>query len=589
MKQFFITFFAVLAALLTLFLMVPIAALWLSAGPEIKVPEGLILTLDMNGPLRESPATNPFSRVMGEQPISVPEVVSALFKAAKDDRVLGLSLTLGAGTASIAQIQEIRNSISHFRSRGKFVLAYAQQFTGSGMGAYYLAAACDQIWLQPTGELHATGMAVATPFVKEALGKVGISAQFGKRHEYKAAANTFLETDFTPPHRESLENLVKSIFDRVTAEIAEDRNWTQQHFVELVNRGPHTAEEALEQGLVDRLGYGDEFRAALYREGADNAEKITVGEYLERFGGAYDTGEKIALIYGVGTIVAGKSSDRGGLFSQGLTMGGDTIAQAFEDAAADPEVKAILFRVSSPGGSYLASDQIWRAAIKAREAGKPIIASLGATAASGGYFVAMAANEILTQPGTITGSIGVFGGKLVTAKLLEKLGVRLGEISIGDNALLHSSQHEYTPKQWQWINRSLDRVYKDFVAKVASARKLNETQVDGAARGRIWSGSDALEVGLVDELGGFAAAVDRARALGGIAPGAPVELSQFPRVKTISEQLATFLTGLDSLKKAGAAIGALARAPYVTETLAPLGVGQGTHGLLSMPPIYELR
>ena len=589
MKQFFVTFFAVLAALLTLLLMVPLAALWLSAAPEIEVPKGLILVLDMNRSLREAPAADPLSRMVEEQPISVPEVVSALTKAAEDDRVVGLSLTLGAGNASTAQIQEIRDSIIRFKSKGKFVLAYAQQIAGLGLGAYYLAAASDQIWLQTTSELHATGMAVATPFVKESLGKIGVSPQFGKRHEYKTAANTFLESDFTQHHRESLEDLVQSIFDHVTGDIAKDRGWAREHFVDLVNRGPHAAEDALEQGLIDRLGYRDEYQEALFREGGKEAEEITVGEYLERFGGAYDSGEKIALIYGVGTIVAGKSNDRSGTFSLGLTMGGDTIAQAFKDAAADPEVKAILFRVSSPGGSYLASDQIWRAAIKAREAGKPVVASLGALAASGGYFVAMAADEILTQPGTITGSIGVLGGKLVTAKLLEKLGVKLGEISVGENALLQSSQREYTPEQWQWINRSLDRVYRDFVAKVASARRLNEAQTDSAARGRIWSGSDALEVGLVDELGGFAAAIERAKALGGIEPGVPVKLTQFPRAKTISEQLATFLTGLDSLEKTGAVLGELAQAPYVAETLAPLGVGQEPYGLLSMPPLYELR
>jgi protease-4 len=589
MKQFFVTFFAVLAALLTLLLMVPLAALWLLAAPEIEVPKGLILVLDMNRSLREAPAADQLSRMVEEQPISVPEVVSALTKAAEDDRVVGLSLTLGAGNASTAQIQEIRDSIIRFKSKGKFVLAYAQQIAGLGLGAYYLAAASDQIWLQTTSELHATGMAVATPFVKESLGKIGVSPQFGKRREYKTAANTFLESDFTQHHRESLEDLVQSIFDHVTGDIAKDRGWAREHFVDLVNRGPHAAEDALEQGLIDRLGYRDEYQEALFREGGKEAEEITVGEYLERFGGAYDSGEKIALIYGVGTIVAGKSNDRSGTFSLGLTMGGDTIAQAFEDAAADPEVKAILFRVSSPGGSYLASDQIWRAAIIAREAGKPVVASLGALAASGGYFVAMAADEILTQPGTITGSIGVLGGKLVTAKLLEKLGVKLGEISVGENALLQSSQREYTPEQWQWINRSLDRVYRDFVAKVASARRLNEAQTDSAARGRIWSGSDALEVGLVDELGGFAAAIERAKALGGIEPGVPVKLTQFPRAKTISEQLATFLTGLDSLEKTGAVLGELAQAPYVAETLAPLGVGQEPYGLLSMPPLYELR
>jgi len=214
---------------------------------------------------------------------------------------------------------------------------------------------------------------------------------------------------------------------------------------------------------------------------------------------------------------------------------------------------------------------------------------MGATAASGGYFVAMAADKVLAQPGTITGSIGVLGGKMVTEKLLENIGVRMGEISVGENALLQSSQKDYTPEQWDWINQSLDRVYKDFVSKVSTSRNLTAQQTDQAARGRIWSGSDALEIGLIDELGGLAVSIERAKELGGIDPEDPVELVQFPREKSVSEQLLTLLTGLDTLEKASATLEAVAQAPYLRETLSTLNTDSSSSGVLSMPPLYELN
>jgi len=589
MKQFFITFFAVLAALTAFIFLVPIASIWLSAGPEIETPDSLILTLDLNGSLREAPSDDPLSRVIDQQPLSVPEVVSAIIKAGKDDRVKGLSLYVGVGKTSIAQAQEIRDTIAQFKTQGKFVLAYAQQFSGPSMGAYYLAAASDQIWLQPTSELNAAGMAIATPFVKKALEKIGVSPQFGRRHEYKTAGNLFIESDFTEPHRESLQKLIESIFRTVSVEIAADRELALDEFIRLVDIGPHAAEDALTVGLVDKLGYWDQYQDALTDRAGDDAQKISISQYLNEFGGAFATGQKIALVYGVGTIKAGQSSDRGGAILPSIVMGGDTIAQALSDAAADPDIKAILFRVSSPGGSYLASDQIWRAALKAREAGKPIIVSMGATAASGGYFVAMAADKVLAQPGTITGSIGVLGGKMVTEKLLENIGVRMGEISVGENALLQSSQKDYTPEQWDWINQSLDRVYKDFVSKVSTSRNLTAQQTDQAARGRIWSGSDALEIGLIDELGGLAVSIERAKELGGIDPEDPVELVQFPREKSVSEQLLTLLTGLDTLEKASATLEAVAQAPYLRETLSTLNTDSSSSGVLSMPPLYELN
>lgn len=591
MKLFFITFLAMLSALLALFLVVPLIGFLISATPKASIPDNMILTLKLDHKLLEAPTSDSLSKVIADQALSVPEIVSALKKAATDKRVSGLRLVLGAGVAQIAQVQEIRDAIATLRRNGKFALAYAQQFEGRGLSAYYLAAACDEIWLQTTSELHMTGISVATPFIKETLSKVGIVPQFGQRHEYKTAAHTFTETDFTVPHRESLESLLGSTFDTIATEIGRDRGLEHQKFVELVNRGSHTAQDAITHGLVDRLGYEDEYRSALLERAGGQAEFITVRDYLKNVGGAYDTGATIAVIYGVGAIVSGESSDRGRTFSQGVTMGGDTIAQAFQEASEDADVKSIVFRISSPGGSYLASDQIWRAVIKTREAGKPVVATMGATAASGGYYVAMAADEVFAQPGTITGSIGVLGGKLVTSELLQKLGVHIGEISVGKNAAMQSAQREYTPEQWQWVNRSLDRVYDDFTGKAARARNLSAEQIDRAARGRIWSGTMAQEIGLVDELGGFSAAVESAKKLGGIEPDAPVELKRFPRARTFSEQIMELMHGVSSIEQAVALLQSIVpwtQLSKATEAFTSLGTIAGTGGVLTMPPIYEL-
>lgn len=591
MKLFFITFLAMLSALLALFLVLPLIGYLISAAPEASIPDNMILTLKLDHQLREAPTSDSLSKVISDQALSVPEIVSALKKAASDKRVSGLRLVIGTGVAQIAQVQEIRDAIATLKRNGKFALAYAQQFDGRGLSAYYLAAACDEIWLQTTSELHVTGISVATPFIKETLSKVGIVPQFGYRHEYKTATHTFTETDFTVPHRESLESLLDSTFETIATEIGQDRGFGHQKFVDLVNKGPYTAQDAVTHGLVDRLGYEDEYRSALLERAGGQAEFITLRDYLENVGGAYDTGATIAVIYGVGTIVPGESSDRGRAFSQGATMGGDTIVQAFQEAAEDPDIKSIVFRVSSPGGSYLASDQIWRAVIKAREAGKPVVATMGATAASGGYFVAMAADEVFAQPGTLTGSIGVLGGKLVTSELLQKLGIRLGEISVGKNAAMQSTQREYTPEQWQWINRSLDRIYNDFTGKAAQARNLSAEQIDRAARGRIWSGTMAREIGLVDELGGFAAAVESAKKLGGIESDAPVELKQFPRARTFSEQLLELMNGASSIEKAASLLQSIVswtRLSGANEAFTSLGSISGTGGVLTMPPIYEL-
>ncbi len=586
MKQFLITFFAVIFGLVVFVLSVPLVGLLITAPPDVSLPNTTILSLDLNQVIPEAPNNDPFSRFLEHQGLSVPEIVSVLHRASDDSKVKGLYVKLGSIGMRTAQAQEFRDAIKFFRASGKFAVAYAQQFSGNGMGAYYTAAACDEIWLQTTGESHVSGIAVSAPFIKQTLDKIGVSPQLGRRHEYKTAANTFTESDFTKVHRQSLERFIGSMFNRITSEISSDRDFTPQELIDHIDSAPHTAEEALNVGLVDKLGYEDQVRASLIDRTGEDVEFVSVQDYFGLAGGNYEDGKTIALIYGTGTIVSGKSGGRGGPLSQNVTMGSDTIAQAFRDAVDDEDVEAIVFRVSSPGGSYLASDQIWREIVRARKAGIPVVATMGATAASGGYFVAMAADIVIAQAGTITGSIGVLGGKMVAADLLSKLGINLGEVSIGKNALIGSSFRNYTPEQWTWINRSLDRVYSDFTSKVATARDLSTEQVNDVARGRIWTGDDAVRNGLIDKIGGFADAIDQAKVLAGIDVASPIQLKQYPKSVTFSEQMLSLIGGLEGVIQAATLLQAVAHNLRIQETLTPLA--NAPSGVLTMPTLYRV-
>ena len=294
----------------------------------------------------------------------------------------------------------------------------------------------------------------------------------------------------------------------------------------LIDRGPFLGTEALQAQLVDALAYRDEVYAQVKAQTGEQAKLLFLSKYLARAGRPYTTGDTIALIYGVGAVRLG-TSDYDPLMD-GPTMGADTVTASFRAAIEDPEVKAILFRIDSPGGSYVASDAIWRETIRAREAGKPVIVSMGNLAGSGGYFVAMAANKIVAQPGTITGSIGVLGGKILTTGLWDKLGLTWDEVHTSTNATLWSSTHDYTPEQWAHLQGWLDRVYNDFTTKVAAGRQLPKERVLEIAKGRIWTGEDAKERGLVDELGGFPVALRLTREAIGRAPDAPIHLKLFP-------------------------------------------------------------
>jgi protease-4 len=300
------------------------------------------------------------------------------------------------------------------------------------------------------------------------------------------------------------------------------------------NDGPYLGQQAVDAKLVDELLYRDEVYAKVRGKSGDHAELLYLEKYLERAGRPHAKGQKVALIYGVGAVQRGK-----GGFSpiSGTAMGSDTVAAAFRAAREDEDVKAIVFRVDSPGGSYVASDTIWRETQLTRQAGKPVVVTMGNLAGSGGYFVAMGADKIVAQPGTITASIGVLGGKLLTKGFWDKVGVTYDEVHTSDNGTMFTGAQDYTPKEWGKFQQWLDRVYADFTSKVADGRKLPKAKVLEIAKGRIWTGEDALGLGLVDALGGFDVALKLAKEAARIPAGDDVNLVVFPRKKSFFEAL----------------------------------------------------
>ncbi|GAA4577150.1 signal peptide peptidase SppA [Planotetraspora kaengkrachanensis] len=476
----------------------------------------LVLELDLTEGLSEGPPSDPLGALLSMRRPRLTDVLAGLRRARTDSRVKGLIVKIGGNPIGLGMVQELRTAVLKLRAAGKRTVAFAETFGefGAGTVPYYLASAFEKVYLQPSGDVGLTGITLEQRFVRDALAKVGVEYQLGQRHEYKTAANMFTQNRMTEPHRESTARIAESVTEQITAGIAEARSLEPRRVRELIDQGPFLGPEAVEAGLVDALKYRDE----VYAEAVEDGTHLM---YVSRYAKSAlakrlpHPGEPvIALVHGTGAIRLGRSgrSPLGG----GGAMGSDTICAALRSARKDDKVRAIVFRVDSPGGSYVASDAIWREVVLAREAGKPVIISMGDLAASGGYFVAMGADVIVAQPGTLTGSIGVFGGKPVVGELLGRLGVVTEAVSEGANAGMFSPVREFSDDQWARVNSWLDRIYDDFVGKVAQGRGLTRERTHELARGRVWTGADAREAGLVDELGGVEDALSLARKKAGL-------------------------------------------------------------------------
>jgi len=497
----------------------------------------LILELDLTDGMVEAAPADPLSALMSIRRNQLRDVLDGLRRARGDDRVKALVVKITGGIG-LAVVQELREAVQAVRDAGTLTVAWAESFGEAGRGTvpYYLASVFERVYVQPSGDVGLMGLALEEPFFAGALEKAGVQPRFAQRHEYKTAANTFVEKGYTPAHRESSQRVVTSVTEQVIDGIATGRGLSRERVRELMDRGPLLADEALEAGLVDRLGYRDEVYADVRAQVGDDAQL----RYLARYNRAHGLAKRlprpgkndaIALINGQGPIRLGRSGRGGPLPGQGAAMGSDTIGAALRAAVRDDRVKAIVFRVNSPGGSAVASDAIWREVVLARKAGKPVIVSMGNVAASGGYYVAMAADTIVAQPGTLTGSIGVVFGKPVINGLLDRAGIGMGSVAEGEHSRLLSVTKDFSSSEWERVDALLDRIYDDFTAKAAEGRGLPRERMDELARGRVWTGADAKANGLVDELGGLDLAFDLARERARLPEDAPIRT--YPQVSPL--------------------------------------------------------
>jgi protease IV len=534
MSNAIVRFLAILGALWLIGMAIVLAAVM---GAKGKVSSKTILEANFEQTFLEDAPDTPIAHLMLNERQTLRDVIEAIDRGASDNRVVGMIAKIGAAPMGMAQTQEIRDAVQRFRAHKKFAVAYAETFGefGPGNGAYYLATAFDHIYLQPSGDIGLTGIIMESPFLKGTLAKLGVTFHGDHRYEYKTALNFFTETKYTGPAKEEMTAIMASWFNQMKDGICEARQIAPDKFQGIVDAGPYLGKEAVAAKLVDGIAYRDEVYNDVKAKAGEGSELLYLDKYLNRAGRPHDHGKRVALIFGVGGVTRGKSDYDPVQDNQ--TMGSDTVAGAIRAAAEDKDVKAILFRVDSPGGSYVASDTIWREVVRARQAGKPVIVSMGNLAGSGGYFVAMAADKIVAEPGTITASIGVLGGKMLTSGLWDKVGLSWDEVHDGENATMFTGTHDYTPAEWARFQAWLDRVYLDFTSKVADGRKLPKEKVLEIAKGRIWSGQDARSLGLVDELGGYDIALKLTKKAIGVPENDDVKIVVYPQPKTLLQTI----------------------------------------------------
>jgi protease IV len=559
MKQFLITVAGVFAGLLLFAIAVPLLLFgWaVTATRPAAAPAASILVLDLRGGLTDQETANAFALIQGKTN-SVLGIEQVLRAAEHDDRVKGLIVRLPEGATTPAAADELRLAIKRFRATGKPVLAHSQGMYADGtvVSTYELAAATGEIWMQPGSSFQVTGLARDDIFLRGFFDKYGIHPDYQQRYQYKTAVNPYLYSDYTAAHRESELSWMGSVFSTAIGAAAVDRGRPAAALEKVLAAGPYLADDARANGLIDKVGEVHEAEAAMLARAGQGAKLVRFADYAAQTptfaqGPSDGAGDppSIAVIGAEGDIMTGTGPSTPSPFSGDQTIRSDDIARAFYTAIDDPSVRAIVFRVSSPGGSDTASEQILAAVRAARAAGKPVVVSMGTYGASGGYWISSQASEIVAEPSTLTGSIGVFGGKVALGDALGRFGVNMRGLKVGgDFADSGSPANPMTPTQTAAFSAWMDRIYGGFVARVAEGRRLPVQQVQAIARGRVWTGAQARALGLVDRLGGFYDAVDRAKALAGLkgsarlvlfnAPSSPLEtLRRFLGVSAQGAQL----------------------------------------------------
>jgi protease-4 len=516
---------AIVIGLLILFVAL---ILWAARKPA-QLAANSVLVIDAEGNIEEQRGPDFLGALTGIGAPVLHDYLDAIDSARTDSRVAGIVFRIAPLATGWGKLEEIRTHLIAFQSSGKPSICYLG-YDGIGNPEYYLASACKEIWLVPSAPVSIRGMMAEAVFYRGTLDKLKIIPEFYHVAEYKTAYNMFTERKFTPAHREEVESVLRSIYNRYVRESAQARHMEPAKFEELVNHGPLLTSEAIEDKLVDRLGYWDQVQNYFKSQGR-GWNPISLNRYrgFVKGGG----GQKIAVVHATGLIMSGESQSSP---AGGFIMGGDSVAADIRNARNDSTIKAIVLRVDSGGGSVVASEVI-RREVELAQGSKPVVVSMSDVAASGGYWIAAPASRIIADANTITGSIGVLTGKLNLSGLYSLLGLSTDYIATSDNATLFSDQQNFTSAQQAYIQKSLENTYSEFTKGVAQGRHMSVEAVDKIAKGREWTGAQGRDIGLVDEIGGFDRAIEVAKELAHIPANESVRILRYPQEKSFFQEL----------------------------------------------------
>jgi protease IV len=517
---------AIVIVVLILFVAV---ILWTASKPA-RLAANSVLVIDAEGTIEEQPPASFFGSITGNSTPVLHDYLDAIDSARTDSRISGIVVRIAPLSTGWGKLEEIRAHLLTFRASHKPSICYLG-YDGVGNPEYYLASACGQIWLVPSNSVSIRGMMAEALFFRGTLDKLKIVPEFYHVAEFKTAYNMFTEKKFTAPHREEVESVLRSIYNDYVTSAAAARGMDRAKFESFVNAGPLLTSDAVEDKIVDRLGYWDQVQD-YFKSGYHGWNPISLNRY-RTFLNADGGGSKIAVVHATGLIVSGKSQTTPG---GGFVMGGDSVASDLRDARNDASIRAIVLRIDSGGGSVVGSEVI-RREVELAQGQKPVVVSMSDVAASGGYWIATPAAKIIADANTITGSIGVLTGKLNLSGLYNLLGVSSDYVATSDNATLFSDQQNFTPAQEAYIKKSLDDTYAQFTQGVARGRHMSVEAVDKIAKGREWSGTQGKDLGLVDELGGFDRAIEVAKELAHIPTNEGVHIVRFPEERNIIQEL----------------------------------------------------
>lgn len=511
-----------------------------------KLPESILLSLSLQGDLPEYAQNRSLYQELTQGSFSHYDLITTLASAQEDDRVKGLLLKLNDGSMGYAKSHEFLSALRRFRNTGKFVIAYTDTFgeLENATGQYFLAAGADEIAMQPYSSISLVGLGIDLPHGKKLLDSLKITPQFYKQGIYKSALDMFTEEKKTPANEEATQALLRSLFDTLVKEIARERDLNESDVRALINQAPiHSATKAMQVGLIDHIYYQDQCEKYALKKAGKGTKKVSFFTYqagLKKESG--DECDKVALIFGEGEIITHPLIDTLPMMPTETSFDALSFGKTVDEVLKDRNVKAVVIRLNTPGGSSVASESIWRHVQRLKEKGLPVVISMGNYCASGGYWIATAADKIIANPMTVTGSIGVFGGKFAIPDLLETLGIHVDSIRFGDKSLASSPFHTFSSEEWKSHKESIDMIYYAFLAKVADGRKMDLPLVASLAKGRVWSGEDALRLGLVDALGDLNDAMDIARELAKISETSEVCLIPYPRSKNLLDRAFTLMT-----------------------------------------------